>query len=218
MSIFTFMKRTHTYFLAVLLGILVQANIFSNEPGEPLSTVRLTYIANEGFLIEVDNKKVLIDALFGEEPSSFCDNPTQKALEDMLKGKGEFEDIDLVAVTHKHRDHFYAPFVAGHLNANPAGRFISCGQSVDLLKSEEGYRKFSDRVIEITPDSLMYKDTIINEIGVRVYRLAHGPYLVEDPETGKSINRHRDIQNLGVVIPAPGVWTIMNISDWIWRT
>lgn len=52
-------------------------------------------------------------------------------------------------------------------------------------------------MIEITPDSLTYKDTLINDLGVRVYRLVHGPYLVKDPTAGKTINRHRDIQNLG---------------------
>ena len=52
--------------------------------------------------------------------------------------------------------------------------------SGNLLGAVEGYFKFSEQVIEFTSDSLMFKDTLINEIGVRVYRLVHGPYLVED--------------------------------------
>ena len=43
----------------------------------------------------------------------------------------------------------------------------------------------------------MYADTSVNDIGVRVYRLAHGPYFETDPVTGEKTNRHRHIQNLG---------------------
>jgi L-ascorbate metabolism protein UlaG (beta-lactamase superfamily) len=95
--------------------------------------------------------------------------------------------------------------VSGHLSANPAARFISCQQTVELLNEEQDFERFSDRVIEMTPDSLMYTDTLINDIGVRVYRLVHGPYLVEDPETGLSIDRHRNIQNLGFLFDVGGV-------------
>jgi len=205
MFIFTIMNSRYTYILAILLGIIALPDNFAIEPGKPASTVNVTYIANEGFLIEVKDKKILIDALYGEEPYAFCDNPTEEALRDMVDSNGAFEDVDLVVATHMHRDHFYAPFVADHMSSNQSGCFISCEQSVDLLSTEEGYDNFSDRVIEMTPDSLMYKDTIINDIGVRVYRLAHGPYLVEDPETGKTINRHRNIQNLGFLFDIDGV-------------
>jgi L-ascorbate metabolism protein UlaG (beta-lactamase superfamily) len=76
---------------------------------------------------------------------------------------------------------------------------------VELLKKEQDFKKFRDRVIEMTPDSLMYKDTLINDIGVRVYRMVHGPYLVEDPKTGLTIDRHRNIQNLGFLFDVGGV-------------
>lgn len=193
----------------IFLVCLVTVNGMAGKPGEPEDkapevSVVITYIANEGFLIESDSNKILIDALFGEEPYSFCDNPTEAAIQDMVKARGEFKDVDLVAVTHSHRDHFYAPFVAGHMASNPASRFISCQQSVELLSETEEYESVSKRVMEITPDSLLYIDTRINDIGVRIYRLAHGPYLVEDPKTGKSINRHRHVQNLGFLFDLGG--------------
>lgn len=191
--------------LLIILASLIPLNGTASDPKVPDPTVRITYIANEGFLIETGQKKILIDALFGEKPYSFCDNPSEKALQEMIHSRGEFSHVDLVAVTHMHRDHFYAPFVSDHLSSNPAGKLISCEQTVELLSQEEDFEKFSERVIDMTPDSLMYKDTLINDIGVRVYRLVHGPYLDEDPKTGLTIDRHRNIQNLGFLFNVGGV-------------
>lgn len=199
------MKRRYIYLHALIVGLFIQVEIFAIEAGKPLSSVQITYIANEGFLIESAHKKILVDALFGEKAMSFCDNPEEETLRDMIAARGEFSDVDLVAVTHRHRDHLFAPFVAGHLSANPAAGFLSCQQTVELLAEEEEYEKFSEQVIEVTPDSLMYKDTVIHDIGVRVYRLVHGPYLVEDPNTGLSIDRHQNIQNLGFLFNVGGV-------------
>jgi L-ascorbate metabolism protein UlaG (beta-lactamase superfamily) len=123
----------------------------------------------------------------------------------MTAAQGEFEGMDVIAATHRHLDHFHAPLVAAHLSNNSHGKFVSCEQAVDILAAEKGFGEIRDRVLEITPDSLFYKDTLINDIGVRVYRLAHGPYLEEDPNTGKSVNRHRNIQNLGFLFTIEGV-------------
>lgn len=189
---------------AVLLVLFISAGC-GLSPEDSDQKLKLTYIANEGFLIQANDKSILIDAIFGEEGLGFCDIPDPEVLRAMIVAEGDFEDIDIIAATHRHADHYHAPLVAAHLSNNTHGKFVSCAQAVDFLASEEGYDEFSERVIEITPDSLYYKDTVINEIGVRVYRLAHGPYMVEDPETGKSVNRHRNIQNLGFLFNLEGV-------------
>jgi hypothetical protein len=125
--------------LLIILACLVPLNGTASDPKVPDPTVRISYIANEGFLIETKQKKILIDALFGEEPMSFCDNPGEEALDDMIHDRGEFSQIDLVAVTHMHMDHFFTPLVSCHLLANPAARFISCQQTVELLKEEQDF-------------------------------------------------------------------------------
>lgn len=197
-------KSKRRVITGILLALIVLTGSFLN-PRIADSKLTLTYIANEGFLIETGQKSILIDALFGEKELGFCDIPTSGAIQAMTAAKDEFAAIDVIAVTHRHLDHFYAPFVAAHLSNNEQGKFISCEQTVDLLSTEEGYAEIRDRVIESTPDSLFYQDTLLNGIGVRVYRLAHGPYLEEDPLTGKSVNRHRNIQNLGFLFNINGI-------------
>ena len=170
-----------------------------------VKTIEVTYIANEGFLIKVGDKKILIDALFGDRDYGFCDIPTEATMNSILKNENHFKNIDLIATTHAHVDHFYPPFVIEHIMNNKTGQFISCKQTIDALKKQENHEKVKNNLVEITPDFLSYIDTTINGIDVRVYRLAHGPYYTEDSLTGEKINRHQNVQNVGFLFTIDGV-------------
>lgn len=172
---------------------------------DSVKITEVTYIANEGFLIKVQDKKILVDALFEDPKYSLCDAPDKETLNSMTKAEGEFKDIDLITATHRHIDHFHAPIVFEHLKNNKRGKFISCAQSIDKLKELENYETIKNQAIEIAPDTLSYIDTTINDIKVRVYRLMHGPYFDTDPKTGEKKNRHQNIQNLGFLFNIDGV-------------
>lgn len=191
--------------MIILVTTLISVQYcFSNEFLR--DNVEITYIANEGFLIKVNDKTILIDALFGDTEYGFCDIPDTSQLELMKNAKENFENIDLIAATHCHVDHFYASFVVDHLTNNKHGKFISTEQSIDQIKKAVNYNEnIIAQLVEITPDTLTYTDTIINGIEIRVYRLIHGPYYVNDQETGKRINRHQNIQNLGFLFNIDGV-------------
>jgi len=167
--------------------------------------IEITYIANEGFLINVGDKSILIDAIFGDKEYGFCDIPDSIQISSMIEAREPYTNIDLIAVTHNHIDHFYAPFVSDHLANNMKGKFISCEQTIEKLAKTDSYEEIKARLIEITPDSLMYQDTVINGIDIKVFRLKHGPYYVENPETGEKINKHQNIQNLGFLFNINGV-------------
>lgn len=178
---------------------------YSNNRNNKAKNVEVTYIANEGFLIKVGEKKILIDALFGDRDYGFCNIPTQETMNSILKNEGRFKDADLIAATHAHVDHFYSPFVIEHLIKNTNGKFISCKQSIDNLKKQSNVEKVVNRLVEITPNNLSLIDTTINGIGVRVYRISHGPYFEDDPKTGNKINRHQNVQNIGFLFNINGV-------------
>jgi len=46
---------------------------------------------------------------------------------------------------------------------------------------------------------------VINGIGIKVFRLKHGPHYIVDAETGEKINRHKNTQNLGFLFDINGV-------------
>lgn len=192
--------------ISILVAILfVFRTGYSSDNGNKATIVEITYIANEGFLIKVGDKKVLVDALFGDKDYGFCDIPTEPTMNLILKNKNCFKDIDIIAATHSHPDHFFAPYVIDHLMNNTEGQFISCNQSINALKKQNDYEKIKNKLVEITPDNLSYIDTTINSIGVRVYRLAHGPYYSDDPLTGKKINRHQNIENVAFLFNINGI-------------
>ena len=47
----------------------------------------VTYISNEGFLFEIEGKKVLIDALFDEIKENWCDSPSDSIIDLMTNSK-----------------------------------------------------------------------------------------------------------------------------------
>ena len=192
--------------ITVLLVMLVSVQIcYSNDRKNKLENVEVTYIANDGFLLNINDKKILIDALFGDKEYEWCVIPSQETINSILNNDDIFTDVDLIAATHKHVDHFYPHFVVKHLLNNTNGKFISCKQSVDLLKKTDDYDKVKNHIVEITPDNFSYIDTIINEVEIRVYRISHGPYYIEDPKTGEKINKHQNIQNIGFLFNINGV-------------
>lgn len=198
-------KIINCIIISIVTLTTIQFCLASND-AKTTKNVQVTYIANEGFLIEVENKSILIDALFGDKEYGFCDIPDSAQIKKMRNAENEFENIDLIAVTHRHVDHFYAPFVIDHLSNNKNGKIISCKQTINKIRNDDSYSPgMNSQLVEITPDSLTYIDTLINGIEVRVYRLIHGPYYVDDPKTGKKINRHRNIQNLGFLMNVNGV-------------
>lgn len=192
--------------LIITLIVIFISGQFCFSEKSSRDSVEITYIANEGFLIKVNDKRILIDALFGDKEYEFCDNPDSYQLECMMNAKEDFENIDLIAATHCHIDHFYNSFVVAHLANNKSGKFISTRQAVDLIKKADNYNEnISTQLVEITPDTLTSCDTTINEIGIRVYRLIHGPYYVYDTLSGTRINRHQNIQNLGFLFNINGI-------------
>ena len=192
----------------IIFLVLILLSIQKCYPNDHINSIRnveVTYIANEGFLIKVGDKKVLIDVLFGDKDYGFCDIPTNETMNSILRNEFCFKDIDLIVSSHAHVDHFYPPFVTDHLISNEKGQYISCKQSIDKLKNQNSYDKIENRIYEITPEYFSYIDTTISNIGVRVYRLAHGPYYTEDTVTGEKINRHLNVQNVGFLLNINGV-------------
>ena len=195
------MKKIILFFLIAIPSILFSQN-----------ECKVTYISNEGFLIELDGKRVLIDALFDKIDGNWCDSPSDSTIELMKKSEHPFDNIDIVAITHKHRDHFNESIVVSHLLTNPKGVVICPKQVDEILSKNSNYEKFSDRIISLTPQ--MYCDTniVVSTISVRVLRLEHSHYMEEDSISGSKVNRHRNIENLGYLITINGI-TIFHCGD-----
>lgn len=156
--------------------------------------VRVTFVGNAGFLITVNDKKILIDALF----SGFAGDYTlPREIQDKLAhGLPPFDNIDLVLATHSHGDHFDANLVRRFLSNNPAAVFASTPQATVLLND------FSDRVIAFAPAKNKTASAEIQGIHVEAVYLSHGA-----PPEGKT-----EILNFAYLATIDGV-TLFHSGD-----
>jgi L-ascorbate metabolism protein UlaG (beta-lactamase superfamily) len=191
----------------ILLNLMLAPSLIYSQ-----NECKITYISNEGFLIEADGKKVLIDALFDKIDGNWCDSPSENTVESMRNSTPPFDSIDLIAITHKHIDHFSESIVVNHLLSNPKGIVICPKQVGEILSKNPNYEEISDRIISLTPQ--MYSDTniVISNISISVLRLEHSHYMEEDSASGSKINRHRNVENLGYLININGI-TIFHCGD-----
>lgn len=138
-----------------------------------LSNLTVTYIGNEGFLLQGQEKRVIIDALFDQSfgyylvPSAYTINRIQQNLK-------PFDNPDVYLVTHNHGDHFTASMVNEQMQHN-TGTYL-CGPQdvVSSLATLAGYSSYSSRVVNLTPSYYKSIDTTINEIKFRILRMHHG--------------------------------------------
>jgi L-ascorbate metabolism protein UlaG (beta-lactamase superfamily) len=163
--------------------------------------MEITYIANDGFLIQASNKKILVDALFGNFEAEWCVVPSGEIIERMETSAPPFDQIDVILVSHSHVDHFNPEIVLRHLESNEAGILI-CPEQVRLeLEKDKRYEKFKARVKEITPEFETGAPSIdVKGMGIKVWRLKHSSYYIESEETKKKYNKHQNVQNLGFTI------------------
>jgi len=177
------------------------------------NAAKVQYIANEGFLIEVGAKKVLIDALFDNQSITWCHVPGEMTLQKMENAEAPFDGVDLILVTHAHPDHFSPQSVIRRLRGDPAAVVIGPPQMVAALDAAGATKQELDkRIIEI--DLELYDSTAldVNGIGVRAYRLKHSEYMTEDPKTGENIDRHRTVENLIYLIEVGGK-RLLHVGD-----
>jgi L-ascorbate metabolism protein UlaG (beta-lactamase superfamily) len=184
-----------------------------SAPGQEEAPLEITYIANEGFLIQVGEDKVLIDAFFDDPTIDFCQVPSKELLDEMEQGKGPFQEVNLVLVTHAHRDHFSTHRVAAWLRNHPEGMLVCPAQAAAQLKEDcSFFHLIKNQVREVSLDFHQSRTLRLNLIDLEVHRLHHCPYMESDDETGGQRNRHAAVENLAYLITM-GNRKILHLGD-----
>ncbi len=178
--------------LVLLTAALALPGPAAAAPAEP---VEVTYLANEGFLIARGERKVLVDALFPGIPNY----PVAGAelVADMVAGEPPFDGVDLVLVSHFHRDHFGVAEVGRFLASQPEAVFVSTPQTVEALAAAGSPP--ADRVRALWPEEGASVRVEIVGIGLTALNLHH----VRGP---------RPTQNLGLLVDLDG-FRVLHVGD-----
>lgn len=138
----------------------------------PAQQLEITYIANEGVLLQKGDQKVLIDALFDGYFDDYM-HPDKALRAKMTNGKTPYENVDLVLVTHRHRDHFETQVTGNFLKAHNESYFLSNYQVADSLRLDySDYKTVSKRIIGLDKTLTILEDEI-NGIKVTSFFIEH---------------------------------------------
>jgi 7,8-dihydropterin-6-yl-methyl-4-(beta-D-ribofuranosyl)aminobenzene 5'-phosphate synthase len=170
---------------------------FPKRAASAACPAEITYIANEGFMIECGGKKVLVDAMFDEGYGQFM-VPARDVRVKMTRAEAPFDDVDLVLITHDHGDHFSARMVGDHLVNNRLVQLVAHGQVVAQLRDLESYAQIAGRVHEVADELGAWSRLTVNGIRVDALCMKHGAFYRD----GK--NMHEGKRNLLFVISVGG--------------
>ncbi len=178
---------------------------------------KVTYVANEGFLIEAGGKKILIDSFFSDKSLDSCHVPDAETLKRLEAAEAPFDDVDVILVTHRHVDHFAPESVLRHLSANAGAVTVGPPQVVSMLRAQPGWtREYDDRVRELDLEISESVPLPVRGIGLEVFRLRHSQYLETNEETGETRDRHEDVENLAYLADVGG-FEIVHVGDALLR-
>jgi L-ascorbate metabolism protein UlaG (beta-lactamase superfamily) len=186
-------------FITLIISLLLSNGLFVSSR-KTAENCTVTYIANEGFLIETANHKVLIDALFGNIKGNWCDQPGDSVSRLMTSGIAPFDNINIVLISHRHSDHFNAPMTFDFLRNNKKSVLICPDQVNERLKLTAGWSELSDRIIAIRSQEHPDTSFIVNGISIRALRLKHGSWIETDSATGKRVDLYEGVENIGYLI------------------
>jgi len=195
------MKYFITWFW--MAGVLIigagENSILPDTSTADLKTT-ITYVGNQGILIENGDMKVLIDGLHREYKPAY-QHLSDNQLEDAVKGKPPFDNIDVILVSHIHRDHFHAETVGKYLQQNDGTVLIGSSQMADSLKEQfVDYSKISSRVRSVTPSPGSREPISAGGIEIEVMGLRH------------TNSRFDWVENLGFLVKL-GDERILHVGD-----
>jgi L-ascorbate metabolism protein UlaG (beta-lactamase superfamily) len=152
-------------FLFLLLSNIIFQPCFGQEK------IDVTYIANSGFLIESNSKKILIDVLFKNGWNSYL-IPTDSTVSKIINQQAPFENTNLMLITHNHEDHFNDSMVVAYLNNNSENVLIAPPLVTNAILKNPGYKN-KNQIVELDKINREKNVIAINGIRVKSFFLQH---------------------------------------------
>ncbi len=196
MSFFKFYILMNVLKRIYLLVLIVVVSGFD----APERGLKITYLANCGYLYECDKSKVVIDP-FGTEYGSFFFLPSDETRDRIVWGKPPFDKIDLLLITHIHGDHFNARLAENFLLNNRDAKMI-CPPQV-YRQMQDSCKSFAKVKLQIVcPELAMgeLKQMRIKGVRVSAVRMQHGTSRSLEGVSYKDYTEYEKTENYGYLI------------------
>lgn len=143
--------------------------------GSSAGRAALTYIANDGYMVEAGGRKFLVDPL-NVNPFGYKNTPA-RVTDMIIKGIPPYDNIDFVIISHPHADHFNSGLLADFMLGNEKALLILNSWTEQVFKKEKGdlYEKFKDRVVVLDPEWGKYLRRSVKGMNLRFLSVNHSP-------------------------------------------
>ena len=160
---------SHSRIGAVVLASAVLLAV--QAPAALPDGLQLRYIANAGLLLEIENRRVLIDAPIRDGIPPYATSPPteRRALE---QAAPPYDRIDAILITHWHEDHFSAEAVAAHLAHNRSAVAISSPEVLDRIRAVAPDLP-PGRLRAVLPAPGRAETVQVRDLPIRVLRIRH---------------------------------------------
>ncbi len=155
---------------------------FLSSPSHAKEPIKLCHVANAGFLAEVSNSAIVVDAVLQRDDydGTFA-LPSETTLTSLQQGTGSFTNVKVALVTHIHGDHFDAAASLQHLRADKKVEYIVPPEALQLFKDAGLTEDNSKRIHAVLPDwEEGPKKIAANGIEIEVFRIDHGPQMPQN--------------------------------------
>ncbi len=168
----------------------------SPEQKRPLA---ITFLVNEGFLIQENGKSILIDAFVKDEYYGYGALP-DSAFQRMMGAQEPFDNVVLALVSHAHLDHFQVETAVGFLQKNSGCMLMAAEEVVLAIRNSASKPSVANQATVVWPEPGEMKKLEQNGIRLEAFRLQHAG------------TRNYDVQNLGLLMHL-GDRTVLHVGD-----
>jgi L-ascorbate metabolism protein UlaG (beta-lactamase superfamily) len=162
--------------------------------------VTITQLANEGVILSDGRSRVMIDGMVVEPYSIYGGLPVE-VIPRFNAGSGEFADIGLALVSHRHHDHNQPAAACSFLQASEDTSLRTSEQVIGLIREKcRDFITTSPRVMTIDPQYEAPYRMTFGDVSVTIFPLSHGT------------RKYAKIQNYGHLVEIGGL-RVLHIGD-----
>jgi L-ascorbate metabolism protein UlaG (beta-lactamase superfamily) len=182
------------YKYLLIVSVLMLNLLSVKAQYEPkISSVRVTYLANCGFMVQIAEHKILFDASFQNGMNKYLE-PDKHTTFLMKEALPPFDDVSMMFVSNYQADHFDPYLTLQFLCNNKNLKLIAPQQAINRMKIfVEQFPEVEKRIIETTPMECGYDRMVIGEAEIFACH-------IKVPEM-----MYEHIENMGYLVNINGV-------------
>jgi L-ascorbate metabolism protein UlaG (beta-lactamase superfamily) len=197
---------TLTVFQSLGLGLVVLMNdlawgarVSAQTAANDSSALQVTFLINEGFLVQGAGKSVVFDAFVRDEYYGYGSLP-EDTYQRMIGGQEPFADVTLALTSHVHLDHFQVEPAVRFLQTHSECLLVSGEEVVLAIRAAKSEPAVSNQAQILWPEPDKTQTIEHNDIRIEGFRLRH------------SGARNNEVQNLGLIVHL-GDFSILHVGD-----